>query len=82
MEHLIALTVTPTPVPAIDEDQVTPGVIGFAVTAVFVVIIVLLLFDMVRRVRRVRYRAEAQAQIAEELGRDEDPDAQPTTRGR
>lgn len=65
--HLIALAATPTPTPGYDEDQVTPGVIGFVVTAVFVAVIVLLLLDMVRRVRRVRYRAESQRRIAEEL---------------
>ena len=57
---------TPTPTP-ISADQVTPGWIGFVVTAVFVVIIVALIFDMVRRMRRVRYREEARDMIAAEL---------------
>ena len=62
---------TPTPVPM---DQVTPGVLGFAFTAVFVVACILLVVDMVRRMRNVRYRAEAQEAIAAELaGRDAAP---------
>lgn len=69
MTHLIAIAATPTPIPTTgyDENQVTPGVIGFVVTAVLVVVVVLLLLDMVRRVQRVRYRAESQERIAEEL---------------
>lgn len=59
-------TPTPTPTP-ISPDQVTPGWLGFAITAVFILIIVALIFDMVRRMRRVRYRAEARERIAEEL---------------
>ena len=55
----------------LDEDQVTPGVIGFVVTAVLLVVVILLALDMVRRVRRVRYRAESQERIAEELGETE-----------
>ena len=57
---------TPTPTP-IGADQVTPGWVGFVVTAVFVLIVVALIFDMVRRMRRVRYRAEARDRIAAEL---------------
>jgi len=60
--------VIPTPTPtAITEDQVTPGWIGFAFTALLIIVVVLLVFDMVRRMRRVRYREEARERIAEEL---------------
>jgi len=52
---------------AVEDDQVTPGVIGFVVTAVFAVVCILLIIDMVRRMRRVRYRAEVQEEIAAEL---------------
>lgn len=48
-------------------DEVTPGWVGFAITAVFIIIVILLIFDMVRRMRRVRYREEAQERIAAEL---------------
>lgn len=79
MTHLIAFaaTSTPTPVPGYDENQVTPGVIGFVVTAVLVLVIVLLLLDMVRRVRRVRYREESRERIAEELALQADAAPEP-----
>lgn len=54
----------PTPISA---DEVTPGWIGFTITAVFAIVVILLIFDMVRRIRRVRYRGEAQERIAAEL---------------
>ena len=65
-----ATTATPTPAPTapgVEPDLVTPGVIGFAVTAVFIVIVILLVVDMTKRMRRVRYRAEARERIAAEL---------------
>jgi len=62
--------VDPTPITA---DEVTPGWVGFAITAVFMIVVILLVFDMVRRIRRVRYRGEAQERIAAELeARDTD----------
>ena len=47
-------------IPAIEVDpnSVTPGVVGFVVTLLVAVLVLLLIADMVRRVRRVRYRAE------------------------
>jgi hypothetical protein len=52
-------------IPAIEVDpnSVTPGVIGFIMTFGVMIAVLLLVLDMVRRVRRVRYRAE----IAEKL---------------
>jgi hypothetical protein len=44
----------------ISEDQVTPGLLGFIMTAFFVVATALLIVDMVRRIRRVRYRAQVE----------------------
>lgn len=59
-----AATPSPTPAPgAPNDDQVTPGYVGFIVTFLLAVVVVLLIIDMVRRIRRVRYRAE----IAEKL---------------
>ena len=46
-----------------DPASITPGVVGFVVTAVFALAVILLGTDLVRRVRRSQYRAE----IAEEL---------------
>ncbi len=56
----------PSPSPSFDPNSVTPGWIGFVVTALIVVVSLGLIADMVRRMRRLRYRAEAQAKIAAE----------------
>lgn len=67
---------TPAPEPTtVDDLLVTPGVIGFAVTAVFIIVIVLLVLDMGRRMRRVRYREEARQRIAAELAEKDGPTA-------
>lgn len=83
---LLRLATTPTPMPTptlrdgITEDQVTPGLLGFIMTAFFVVATALLIVDMVRRIRRVRYRAQveeeriaaaAEADIEAEEAREE-----------
>jgi hypothetical protein len=63
---LLSLATTPTPLPTpslregITEDQVTPGLWGFIMTAFFVAATTLLIIDMVRRIRRVRYRAQVE----------------------
>ena len=65
-----AATATPSPqpiAPGVEPDLVTPGAIGFAVTALFIVVVILLVIDMTKRMRRVRYRAEARERIAAEL---------------
>lgn len=71
---------TPTLRDGITEDQVTPGLLGFIMTAFFVVATALLIVDMVRRIRRVRYRAQveeeriaaaAEADIEAEEAREE-----------
>lgn len=63
----LAATPAPTPSGTPADDTVTPGVLGFVVTFVIALIVVLLVIDMVRRIRRVRYRAE----IAEKLDAEE-----------
>ena len=55
-----------------DETAVTPGVLGFAVTAVFAVAVILLGADLVRRVRRSQYRAEIAEELQAELAARED----------
>lgn len=63
---LIALATTPAPTPTpslrpgLSEDQVTPGLLGFVLTAFIVILTALLIVDMVRRIRRVRYRAQVE----------------------
>ena len=63
-----ALSVTPIPEPVIDDTWYSPGVIGFIATFAVVAGAVLLIFDMVRRIRRVRYRAEVKQKLSEEMG--------------
>jgi Na+-transporting methylmalonyl-CoA/oxaloacetate decarboxylase gamma subunit len=60
--------------PMFDPNSVTPGVIGFLVTFVFIVLIVLLVRDMVRRVRRTQYRAEVNERLDAEEAVQEKPD--------
>jgi len=63
---LLSLAATPSPLPTpglregISEDQITPGLWGFIMTAFFVLATTLLIVDMVRRIRRVRYRAQVE----------------------
>lgn len=61
---LVFLTTTPAPTPSlrpgISQDDITPGTLGFIMTAFFVLATTLLLVDMVRRVRRVRYRGQVE----------------------
>ena len=79
---LLALATTPAPTPTpslrpgLSQDQVTPGLLGFLLTAFIVVLTALLIVDMVRRIRRVRYRAqveEERAAAAEAASLERDP---------
>lgn len=47
----------------IDPNGVTPGVVGFLITAAVAIISLLLILDMVRRMRRLRYREEAKFNV-------------------
>ena len=61
--HLAAQTAPsddPTLRPGLDPASVTPGLVGFLATLLVVVAVILLIRDMVKRVRRVRYTAEAE----------------------
>lgn len=71
---LLEIDTPPTP-PAFEGDpnQVTPGVVGFIITAAIAIITVLLVLDMVRRIRRVRYRAAVQDDIAAEVDTSKRP---------
>lgn len=68
---LIALATAPAPTPTpslrpgLSADQVTPGFLGFLLTAFIVVLTAVLIVDMVRRIRRVRYRAQVEAERSE-----------------
>lgn len=59
-----------------DPNDVTPGVEGFVITFLVMAVVLLLVLDMVRRIRRVNYRAEARERIeAEEREANGDADA-------
>jgi uncharacterized membrane protein len=77
---LVALASSPAPSPSLrpglTQDQVTPGLLGFLLTAFIVVLTALLIVDMVRRIRRVRYRAQVEeerqaAAEAADIARDD-----------
>ncbi len=51
---------SPTIRPGLDPDQVSPGFLGFLFTFGVVVIMFFLIRDMVKRIRRVRYRAQVE----------------------
>jgi len=74
MTLLNAITVLAEDKPMFDPNSVTPGVVGFLVTFVFMVLIVLLIRDMVRRVRRTQYRAEVNERLDAEEAELKDSD--------
>lgn len=55
---LLAVTPSPSPSIGVDENAVTPGVVGFLAILFVTLVTVFLIVDMVRRIRRVRYRNE------------------------
>jgi hypothetical protein len=54
--------------PLNDPDKIyySPGVIGFIAVFLLMVAVTILVADMVRRIRKVRYRAEIQEKLAGE----------------
>lgn len=59
--------------PGLSEDQITPGTLGFIITFGIVIVMVFLIRDMVKRIRRVRYRAQVEEGQA---GGSHGPDAE------
>ncbi len=57
---------TPTPTTDPANTFYSPGTVGFLAVAFITLAAVIIIFDMVRRVRRVRYRAEIQEKLAAE----------------
>ena len=84
---LLALATTPAPTPTpslrpgLSQDQVTPGLLGFLLTAFIVVLTALLIVDMVRRIRRVRYRAQVEEERAAAAGGRLPGEGDPRTTG-
>lgn len=72
-----AVTPTPTPTPTapVDPDLVTPGVVGFVITALIAVAVIFLVWDMMRRIRRGRVRADIQEQLDAEAQAAQDEQA-------
>ena len=66
--HLDAPTPSETTDPA--NTFYSPGTVGFLAVAFITGAAILIIFDMVRRVRRVRYRAEIQEKLAAEASGD------------
>jgi hypothetical protein len=56
----------PTPTTDPSETFYGPGVLGFIFTFLLAGLAILLMLDMVRRMRRVRYRAEVRDKLAAE----------------
>jgi len=77
MNFLTILLETPAPGEVIiDDTWYSPGVIGFIGTFGMAAAAVLLIFDLVRRIRRVRYRAEISEKLdlEEQMGTSDSPD--------
>ncbi|MCQ6273313.1 hypothetical protein M8J71_22995 [Pseudarthrobacter sp. R1] len=53
--------------PGLSADQVSPGFLGFVMTAFMVIAVVMLMVSMTRRIRRVRYEAQFSEQDAPAL---------------
>jgi len=69
---------TPSPSPTFgsytgDEDLITPGWVGFAITFLIAAATVLLVLDMTRRVRRTRYRGEIREKLEAEAADGDSP---------
>lgn len=77
--HSLILIAANTPVPTptlqagLTDDQVGPGFLGFLAMAFIVAIMFFVIRDMVKRVRRVRYRAQVEEAHA---GGSHGPDAE------
>jgi hypothetical protein len=69
---IFSSTLSMTPTPTIDPATTfySPGTVGFLAVAFITLAAVLIVVDMVRRVRRVRYRAEIQEKLAAEAAGD------------
>ena len=63
LSALLAATPTPSATADPSETFYSPGTIGFIATFGMALGATLLIFDLVRRVRRVRYRAEIQEKL-------------------
>jgi hypothetical protein len=63
---LLAATPSPSASTSLNDDAITPGVVGFLAILFVTLVTLLLIVDMIRRIRRVRYRGELADQRATE----------------
>lgn len=76
MQNLLVFLATAEPSPGedlregLDPEMVTPGTLGFLATLFVVIATVFLIRDMAKRVRRVRYREQVQADLEETAADD------------
>jgi hypothetical protein len=77
--HSLLTLLAATPVPTESADPAntfySPGTLGFIMTFGVSAAAIALIFDMVRRVRRVRYRAEIEAKLDAEAATPASPAA-------
>jgi len=71
--YSLYLTVNPAPIegdlkPGLEEGDITPGLLGFLATLFLALCVVFLIRDMVKRIRRVRYRAQAAGDLSTDGG--------------
>lgn len=72
---VLASTPSPSSTTAPEDTFYSPGTVGFLAVFGVTVGAILLIFDMVRRVRRVRYRAEITAKLDAEQAAPNEPSA-------
>jgi hypothetical protein len=86
LSALLAATPSPSATADPSETFYSPGTIGFIMTFFVTAGAVALIFDMVRRIRRVRYRAEIAEKLAAEASgsaqaaENAKPDVKPATK--
>ncbi|WP_022873270.1 hypothetical protein [Nesterenkonia alba] len=54
---------TPDLMPGLDESDITPGIAGFLFTALMVGLLILVVRDLAKRVRRMKYRSQVEAEL-------------------
>lgn len=52
--------------PGLEESDITPGIEGFLFTALIAFLLVIVVRDLVKRMRRMKYRTQIEAEIAGE----------------
>lgn len=57
---------TPELRPGLEESDISPGIEGFLFTALIVVLLVIVVRDMAKRMRRMKYRSQVEAEYAGE----------------